>query len=56
MNSTRRALLASLLIALTVAAGQALAGVPNIELVTLLVFLSGFLLGRRTGAIKAVRL
>ena len=33
------------------AAGQALAGVPNIELVTLLVFLSGFLLGVRTGAI-----
>ena len=51
MNSTRRALLASLLIALTVAAGQALAGVPNIELVTLLVFLSGFLLGMRAGAI-----
>jgi len=51
MISTRRALLASLLIALTVAAGQALAGVPNVELVTLLVFLSGFLLGARIGAI-----
>lgn len=51
MNSTRRALLASLLIALTVASGQALAGIPNIELVTVLVFVSGFLLGRRAGAI-----
>lgn len=51
MNTTRRALLASLLIALTVAAGQALAGIPNVELVTFLVFVSGYLLGPRAGAI-----
>jgi hypothetical protein len=50
MNATRRALLASLLIALSVAAGQALAGVPNVELITFFVFLAGFLLGARTGA------
>ena len=51
MNTTRRALLASLLIALTVAAGQALAGIPNVELVTFLVFISGYLLGARLGAV-----
>jgi len=51
MNSTRRALLASLLIALTVSAGYALAGVPNVEVVTLLVFVSGYLLGARLGAV-----
>lgn len=51
MDVTRRALLASLLIALTVAAGFALAGVPNIELVTLIVFVSGYLLGARLGAL-----
>lgn len=51
MNSTRRALLASLMIALSVAAGQALAAIPNVELITFLVFLSGYLLGVRTGAL-----
>jgi hypothetical protein len=51
MNATRRALLASLLIALTVAGGYALAGVPNIEVVTLLAFTSGYLLGPRLGAL-----
>jgi hypothetical protein len=51
MNTTRRALLASLLIALCVAAGYALAGVPNVELITLLVFVSGFLLGGVLGAL-----
>jgi len=51
MNSTRRALLASLMIALSVAGGYALAGVPNIEVVTLFVFTSGYLLGARTGAL-----
>ena len=51
MNATRRALLASLLIALSVAAGQALAGIPNVELITFLVFLSGYLLGARLGAL-----
>jgi hypothetical protein len=51
MQRTRIALLASLMIALTVAAGQALAAVPNIELVTFLVFVSGYLLGVRFGAV-----
>ena len=51
MTTTRRALLTSLLIALTVAAGQALAAVPNVEVVTFLVFVSGFLLGPRLGAL-----
>ena len=38
-------------IALTIAAGYALAGVPNVELVTLLVFVSGYLLGALRGAV-----
>ncbi len=50
MKSTRRALLASLLIALSAVAGQALASIPNVELITFLVFLSGYLLGPRYGA------
>jgi hypothetical protein len=49
MNRTRRATLAGLLVALIVAAGYSLAGVPNVELVTLLIFTSGFLLGPRLG-------
>jgi uncharacterized membrane protein len=49
IQRTRRATLAGLLVALIVAAGYSLAGVPNVELVTLLVFLSGFLLGPRLG-------
>lgn len=51
MKTTQRTLLASLLIALTIAAGYALAAVPNVELVTLLAFLSGFLLGPAYGAL-----
>jgi len=51
MYNTRIAVLASLLVALIVAAGQALAGVPNIELITFLVFVSGFLLGAPVGAV-----
>jgi hypothetical protein len=43
-------MLACLLTALMYAAGQALAGVPNVEAVTLLAFLSGYLLGARWGA------
>ena len=50
MHHTRIAVLASLLVALIVAAGQALAGLPNIELVTFLVFVSGYLLGAPMGA------
>ncbi len=51
MHRTRIALLASLLIALAVAAGQALAGIPNIELITFVVFVAGFLLGPVPGMI-----
>jgi hypothetical protein len=43
--------LGSLLTAAAVAVGVALAGVPNVELMTLVVFVSGFLLGTRTGAV-----
>ena len=50
MNKTRRAVLASLLVALAIAVGYALAAVPNVELITLVVFLSGFLLGPVQGA------
>ena len=39
------------MIALSVAAGQALAGIPNVELITFIIFLSGYLLGRRLGAL-----
>jgi len=51
MQRTRRATLAGLLVALTITAGYSLAGVPNVELVTFLIFLSGFLLGPRLGPI-----
>jgi hypothetical protein len=51
MTKTRRALLASLMVALTVAAGHSLAGLPNVELVTVLIFVSGFLLGLKLGAV-----
>lgn len=49
MQQTRRALLASLLVAVAVSLGYALAAVPNIELVTITVFVSGFLLGPKFG-------
>ena len=49
MHNTRKALLASLLIAATVALGYALAGIPNVELMTITVFVAGFLLGARLG-------
>lgn len=51
MRATRITLLACLLTALIYAAGEALAGVPNVEVVTLLVFLSGYLLGPWWGAV-----
>ena len=41
----------SLLTAASVALGIALAGVPNVELMTLTVFVSGFLLGIGSGAV-----
>ena len=50
MLKTRKAIMASLLIALTVAVGFALAGVPNVELMTITVFIAGYLLGARLGA------
>ncbi len=50
MHRTRRTLLASLLVAVAVSLGFALSGVPNIELVTVTVFISGFLLGPAIGA------
>jgi uncharacterized membrane protein len=51
MQHTRRVLTGSLLTAATVAMGFALAGVPNVELMTLMVFVTGFLLGARGGAV-----
>ncbi|HET6349822.1 MAG TPA: hypothetical protein VFH88_12130, partial [Candidatus Krumholzibacteria bacterium] len=51
MRATRITLLACLLTALMFAAGQALAGVPNVEAVTLLAFVSGYLLGPWWGAV-----
>jgi hypothetical protein len=50
MRATRITLLACLLTALMYAAGQVLAGIPNVEVVTLLAFLSGYLLGPWLGA------
>ena len=49
MHKTRKALLASLLTSVTVALGLALSAVPNIELMTITVFISGYLLGWRLG-------
>lgn len=51
MRKTRKALLASLLISATVALGLALSGIPNIELMTFTVFVSGYLLGRSLGVV-----
>lgn len=50
MQRTRKALLATLLVGVAVSLGLALSGVPNVELVSFAVFLSGFLLGSRYGA------
>lgn len=51
MKRTRAALLSALLTALVFVAGQALAGIPNVELLTFLVFVSGYLLGPLLGAL-----
>ncbi|HEU4929869.1 MAG TPA: hypothetical protein VFU38_08560 [Candidatus Krumholzibacteria bacterium] len=51
MKHTRLFLLASLLVAVIYASGAALAGVPNIELITALAFVSGYLLGPGLGAL-----
>lgn len=50
MRTTRLILLASLLVAMLFATGQALAGIPNVELVTSLAFVAGYLLGPALGA------
>ena len=49
MYRTRRALLASLLVSMTVALGFALSGIPNVELMTMTVFVAGYVLGWRLG-------
>jgi hypothetical protein len=51
MRATRITLLACLLTALVYAAGEALAGIPNVEVITLLIFIAGFLLGPWWGAV-----
>ena len=54
MQTTRKALLASLLISATVVLGIALAGVPNVELMTITVFVAGYMLGARLGVVVGV--
>lgn len=49
-TSTRKLTLAGMLTAMAVALGYALAGIPNVELVTATIFLAGFLLGPGYGA------
>lgn len=49
MRTTRLVLLASLLVAMIVAAGQD--GIPNVEFITLITFISGYLLGPVLGAV-----
>ena len=51
MKNTRRALLASLMVAVAVSFGYALAGVPNVELMTITVFIAGYLVGPGLGAL-----
>lgn len=50
MRRTRRTILAGMLVAATVSLGYALALVPNVELMTAAVFISGYLLGAALGA------
>lgn len=50
MRTTRTVLLASLLVAMIFATGQALSVIPNVELVTALAFVAGYLLGPVVGA------
>ncbi|TFG08460.1 MAG: hypothetical protein EU539_02385 [Promethearchaeota archaeon] len=50
-RSSFRIALLSTFIALSVVLGFVLAAIPNIELFTLMIFLSGFILGKRDGAI-----
>ncbi|MFX1443859.1 MAG: ECF transporter S component [Promethearchaeota archaeon] len=50
-KNTFRIVLISTFAALTVVMGYMLVFIPNIELVTLMIFLSGFILGKKDGAI-----
>ena len=54
MHQTRRVLLASLLVSVVVTLGVSLVAVPNIELMTVSVFVSGFLLGPGLGTLVGV--
>lgn len=51
MIHTRRVLFGCLMVAVTAALGYAFAGVPNVELMTFTVFVTGFLLGSHLGTI-----
>lgn len=51
MSPNRRIALMGMLASLGVTAGYLLAGLPNVELISLVLFASGFLLGARDGAI-----
>jgi uncharacterized membrane protein len=53
-NRTRRIIQTGLFVALVVVLGFLLAEVPNVELMTVSVFLSGVILGRGSGAIVGV--
>ncbi len=50
-KSTKQTLTAAMLSALAVAMGQALAGIPNVELITTIVFIAGFILGASWGVV-----
>jgi hypothetical protein len=51
MSPNRRVALMGLMTAASVAGGYLLAGLPNVEIISLLLFSSGFLLGTRDGAV-----
>jgi len=53
-NRTRRIIQTGLFVALVVVLGYLLAEVPNVELMTVSVFLSGVILGRRSGIVVGV--
>jgi hypothetical protein len=53
-RTTRRIAMAGLLSSLAVALGFLLMAVPNVELITLVVFVSGGILGARAGALVGV--
>jgi hypothetical protein len=51
MSPNRRIALMGMLASLGVTAGYLLAGLPNVELISLVLFTAGFLLGARDGAV-----